>query len=371
MKEESYRIEYFLLNESFQRYVLTHAEEDVEYWKRWAKEHEAQTSMLNEAKEIITFITSRKIQPKHETISNEVFEKLQRQIFTERTANRKNRKIHSLHYWYAASILIIVGLAFLLKSKNHTRNNLSDRYLEVIVPVGQRSQLVLADGTRVWLNSGSTLKYPTEFLKEKREVFINGEAFFSVTHDKNLPFVVHMKENLSIKVFGTEFNVKCYADEKVIETTLINGKISLIKDDGKNHILQEINVKPNEKATYQKDNLQLVVTKLAPAPETNKPQPVKKIEETKPYNEIETITAWKDDALVFHDETFEEIGVKMERWFGLKITIADNDLKQERFTGKFVNKETIYQILDIFNRSEPIRYTTTKKEILITKKMKK
>jgi len=85
-------------------------------------------------------------------------------------------------------------------------------------------------------------------------------------------------------------------------------------------------------------------------------------------DELELITAWKDDELVFHNETFEDISIKMERWFGMKIEITDDDLKQERFTGKFVNKETIYQILDIFNRSEPIHYSTNNKEIVISRK---
>ena len=93
-----------------------------------------------------------------------------------------------------------------------------------------------------------------------------------------------------------------------------------------------------------------------------------KVKPKKRLDELELITAWKNDALVFHDETFEEIGVKMERWFGMQILITDEDLKHERFTGKFVNKETIYQILDIFDRSEPIRYTIKGKEIIITKR---
>jgi len=375
MKEENYQVEDFLLNESFQRFAISNTPEDIEFWEGWARKHPEDLDKFNSAREIIRFIVSRKTPPKHQSISDEVFERLQKQIASETTHNQNyKRKVHFNYYWYAASIIIIIGLTLLLKNSTKTDPTLlTGKYLEVVVPEGQRSQLILPDGTKVWLNSGTSFKYPAEFLRSKREVYIDGEAFFNVTHNKKLPFIVHMKENLSIKVFGTEFNVKCYAEEKIIETTLVNGNIRLIKEDNNKHILQEINIKPNEKATYQKENLQLLVTKLVSSPKTEentKTEP-QKIKEVKALDDIELITAWKDDALVFHDETFEEISVKMERWFGMKIVIMDDNLKQEHFTGKFVNKETIYQILDIFNRSEPIKYMTKNKEIIISGKQRK
>jgi ferric-dicitrate binding protein FerR (iron transport regulator) len=374
MRAGNYRIDDFLLNESFQRFAVGSAPEDIEYWEGWANDHPEDVDTFNEAREIIRFILSRKIQPKHQAVSDEVFEKLQKQINSESYNNQNTRRKIHFRYWYAAaSIVIIIGLTLLLKPGKQTNfSGLTGKYLEILVPKGQRSQVVLPDGTKVWLNSGTSFKYPVEFLKDKREVYIDGEAFFNVTHNKKLPFLVHMKENLSVKVYGTEFNVKCYSEEKIIETTLVNGNIKLIKEDDNNHILQEVNIKPNEKATYQKKNLQLVVTKLASVPKIEgkakpKPEP-QKVREVKPMDDIELITAWKDDALVFHNETFEEISIKMERWFGMKIAITDDDLKQERFTGKFVNKETIYQILDIFNRSEPIKYQIKNQKIIISRK---
>jgi transmembrane sensor len=372
MNVKNYQVEDFLLNESFQRFAIGNIPEDIEYWEGWARKHPGDQDRFNSAREIIRFIASRKTLPKHQSVSDEVFERLQKQIVSETTHNQNyKRKVHINYYWHAASIIIIIGLTLLLKNSTNADPTLSTgKYLEVVVPEGQRSQLILPDGTKVWLNSGTSFKYPVEFLKSKREVYIDGEAFFNVTHNRKLPFIVYMKENLSIKVFGTEFNVKCYAEEKIIETTLVNGNIRLIKEDNNKHILQEINIKPNEKATYQKENLQLIVTKLVSSPKTEEKTEPQKIKAIKPLDDIELITAWKDDALVFHDETFEEISVKMERWFGMKIVIMDNNLKQERFTGKFVNKETVYQILDIFNRSEPIKYITKNKEIIISGKIR-
>jgi transmembrane sensor len=375
MKQGDYQVADFLLNESFQQYVLNSTREDTEFWDAWIKENPNAGENINKAKEIIAFIAARKVQPKHQSVSNEVYERLQKQIFAEKNLHQKHtRKIHIKYYWYAASVILFIGIALLLRynSQYNIPVNLTGQYLQVIVPVGQRSQLVLPDGTKVWLNSGTVFKYPAGFLQQSREVYLEGEAFFNVTHNKKLPFIVHMKENLYIKVFGTEFNVKCYPTDKVIETTLVKGKIRLIKEDNKNRVIRELNLVPNEKAVYQKNSNLLVVTQLISAP-AKKSTPVKvkqEVKPIKPLDEIELITAWKDEALVFHDETFGDIGVKMERWFGMKICIADEDLKQERFTGKFVNMETIYQILDIFNRSEPIQYVTKNKEIIITKRKK-
>jgi ferric-dicitrate binding protein FerR (iron transport regulator) len=278
---------------------------------------------------------------------------------------------------YAAFFIILVGLAIFYTLYQPSPSELTGQYLEVTVPKGQRSQLLLPDGTKVWLNSGSIFKYPVNFLKQGRNVYVEGEAFFSVTHKKNnLPFVVHLKEALSIRVLGTEFNVKSYAEDKVIETTLVKGQIRLIKEDAGNKIISELNIKPNEKATYQKRNKQIIITYLISGKE-DKIQNILPVNtaaikaEDKEVDDLETITSWKNEELVFQDETFEDIGVKMERWFGLKITITDENLKKERFTGKFANKETIYQILDIFNRSEPIQYNSKNKEIIISKKSKK
>jgi len=202
-------------------------------------------------------------------------------------------------------------------------------------------------------------------------VYLSGEAFFDVTHQRNnLPFIVHLKENLLIRVLGTEFNVKSYDTDKIIETTLVKGSIRLIKEDASNQIIQELNLKPNEKALYEKESKEIVISSLQKEVQKEGSQTSKSVSlgKDKSIYEIELVTAWKNEELVFHDETFEEIAIRMERWYGLKITVTDETLKKERFTGKFVNNETIYQILDIFNRSESIQYTTKKKELIISKR---
>ena len=276
----------------------------------------------------------------------------------------------------AASFLLIIGITTFFvfpsfqKKQVNTIAETSDEVLKVIIPEGQRSNLQLPDGTKVWLNGGSEFTYPASFSKDHREVTVKGEAYFSVTHTNNDdPFYVQISNNLTIKVLGTEFNVKCYAEDNHIITTLIKGKIRLIKKDPGQQVAEELELRPNEKATYDKDNKRIEIAQLGMVPvPTKTSRTVKTAKQNNDKEELETITAWKDDALVFDDETFENIARSMERWFGMKIIIEDPVLKKERFTGKFVNNETIYQILDIFNRSEAIKYTTKDKAIIIYKK---
>jgi len=369
MKTGNYPVEDLILNESFQKYVLYN--ESTEYWEEWIKENPQSAYIVESAKEIITFIVTRKALPKYSSISAEVFEKLQKQISDEKLRHTKPlKKISLRYYWVAASILLAVGVVSLSRYYVRSDRNWSaGQYLDIIVPEGQRSQVILPDGTKVWLNSGTVFKYPSNFISSSgRNVYLNGEAFFEVKHNEKRPFYVHLIENLTVKVLGTEFNVKSYSSDKTIETTLVKGSVKIIKGNGKDGE-NEIGLKPNEKATFQKDRQKFIITHLTKGPANNTiTGSAQKLSLPVSPNEIEMITAWKEEALVFDNETFEEIGVKMQRWFGFKIVISDEDLKKERFTGKFVNNESIFQILDIFNRSESIQYSTKDREIKISKR---
>jgi transmembrane sensor len=375
MKTNNYQLDYFLLDESFQSYALHTKPEDVEHWEAWIRKHPDASEIVQSARNAIMFIAERRVIRENQSIRDQVLDRLTQQIFAEKKQfSKAAKKIPMKLYWYAASITLLISLAFMFKYFYRAETPLiTSQFLEVMVPDGQRSQIVLPDGTKVWLNSGSELKYPVDFLEKARAVYISGEAFFNVKHKNNKPFIVRLKKNISIKVLGTEFNVKCYPTDKDITTTLLNGSLTFIIEDGKKGKIQEIYLKPKEKVVYLKENQEFVVTELASTSEEEKSLPTTKakIKEIKVSDEIEDAVAWKDERLVFHDETFEAIAIRMQRWYGMKITITDENLKKERFTGKFVNNETIYQVLDIFNRSESIQYTSRNKEIIISKRKQK
>ena len=150
---------------------------------------------------------------------------------------------------------------------------------QLIVPRGGLYLLVLADGTRVWMNSDSHLKYPVMFAGGKREVILSGEAYFDVVKDKSAPFIVRT-ESGNIEVLGTEFNIKCYSDETALVTTLVNGKVKF--DDGIN---PSVILKPEEQLIFEKENSQSIVRKV----------------------NVNHYISWKDNRLSFQGETLDMI----------------------------------------------------------------
>ncbi len=263
---------------------------------------------------------------------------------------------------------------FYFTSKTSHKESLA--YNKVIANKGQKSQIILSDGTKIWLNSESTLKYPSVFDKKKREVILVGEAYFEVQkRGDNVPFIVKTSE-IDIKVTGTSFNVMAYPHEDIIETTLVEGLITLIITDNELPYTQPIHLKPNQKATLIKKGSQISLSyikvekptlAISSKPAQNQVPKAKEIKQIiiLPEVSIEPHTAWKDDKLIFKSESLENISYKLERWFDVEITITNDELRESCFTGKFINKESLNQVLEIIGMTAPIKYTFNKNHIII------
>lgn len=232
---------------------------------------------------------------------------------------------------------------------------------EIFTGNGSRTHLVLPDGTLVWLNAGSRIKYEKNFGTDLREVTLTGEAFFDVAQNARKPFVIHT-EKIDIKVLGTRFNVKSYPTEKTTEATLIRGSIEVSIKARPN---ERIILKPNEKLVVANDDSTLHRT--GPALHHGK------IEESlvairKPTYESHTgtiiETSWIDNKLIFQDEEFRELARKMERWYG--VSIRFDNLRQEElhFTGSF-QTETIQQALEALKLSTAFKYTIEGNQITV------
>ncbi len=249
-------------------------------------------------------------------------------------------------------------------------------YNQIITTKGQKSQIILSDGTKVWLNSETTLKYSSAFNEKKREVFLEGEAFFEVQKKGNrIPFIVKTSE-IDIKVLGTSFNVMAYPDEETIETTVVKGSVCIVRKDLISSPDQNIILKPNQKVTLLKKESRVILSEI----ETKKPTLIKSTKTIRsispsekaqilvsPEVDIELHIAWKDDRLIFQSETFENICYKLERWYDVKIHVRNEDLMKYRYTGKFVHKETINQVLEILKLTTPINYTFKQNDLYIDK----
>lgn len=210
---------------------------------------------------------------------------------------------------------------------------------EVMAKAGARTKLVLPDSSLVWLNSNSRLIYSAGFDQTNREVVLEGEAYFEVSRDARLPFVVHAS-SIDIRVLGTSFAVKSYPQDETIEATLLKGMIEISRKDNPGGA--QIILKPNEKLVFSKSftphertgpSPSVPSTNVAPAPD----MAVNAIRQDLPDSD-KVETAWLYNRLVFDGDRFRELADKMERWFDVRIVIRDSSLNNYRFSGIFENE---------------------------------
>ncbi|TYP72159.1 FecR family protein [Aquimarina intermedia] len=214
------------------------------------------------------------------------------------------------------------------------------KFMEVYIPKGKQFQMVLSDGTQVWLNAGSTLKFPQKFIssEKKRVVYLEGEAFFDVKTNKEKPFIVKAK-GIDVNVLGTQFNVSSYTEDTLIKTTLVEGSVALASSDMPH---KKVFLKPNDQAVYNKNNS--VIHKK----EVN----------------TDIYTSWMKKRIMLQNESFEEAFRRIERAYDVKIINHNSVLAATKFTGEF-DVESIYEILKTFSETLNFTYTIKEKKITI------
>lgn len=222
----------------------------------------------------------------------------------------------------------------------HTHNLKSLSYNTIRVPYGKRFNVVLSDGTRVYLNSGTSLKYPVEFLKgQDRQVFLSGEAYFDVAEDSARPFKVHADE-IELVVLGTMFNISYYPENPEIQTVLVEGSVEI--KNRKMIDYQSIKLKPGKMGKWNKKTQKM------------------SIESVDTYIH----TAWMQDKLIFRFATFKSIRHALERKYNVTIKNLNGDLDQQRFDASF-DIESIDEVLQSFSRSYDMDYKIVNNEIII------
>jgi ferric-dicitrate binding protein FerR (iron transport regulator) len=245
----------------------------------------------------------------------------------------KTRKSHSLWIRYSvsvASILLIGLLISVLVTQEMTSRPVN--YQVFSVPLGSRSKVLLADGTEVNLNSGSELKYSSDFVSGNRVVQLTGEGFFEVKSDKDHPFVVKTKD-FNVKVTGTRFNVCTYYENNYSSATLAEGKIELQIVSSK----QNFEIKSGEKFQLDRKTRKYYLENA----------------------DIESEIAWKDGEFIFRNIPYPELVKRLERWYDVKLYYSDEGLQKFAYTGRFKNQETIWQVLDALKLTSPIDYKKT------------
>jgi transmembrane sensor len=208
------------------------------------------------------------------------------------------------------------------------------------VPYGKRFDIYLSDGTKVYLNSGSSLRYPVKFLKDKpREVFLDGEAFFDVTESEINMFTVN-SNGISVEVYGTKFNVRNYPEDYVSDVVLVKGSVGITNNQSDDII----KLSPGFKGSVNKENFLVETTKI----------------NTKLY------TSWIDGEVIFRNESFNQIVKKLERLYNVTIINNHESISKELFNANIdVENEKIEDVLSYFNQIYNIEYQIYKNKIII------
>lgn len=286
--------------------------------------------------------------------------------YNERNSDNKQaaRKINSRTLIaIAASLLLLVSLGIniisLSKRENNVYADIEGMFNEVSSPLGSRTRVILPDSTLVWLNAGSKMKYPMDFMRGDRRIALTGEAYFEVKKNPGKKFIVNTSD-ISIHVLGTKFNVKAYPDEETIKTTLVEGSISILNLKG-NRKDKETLLNPNQTAIYYKE------AKTEAVSEDTKIETIKSLAQQHAVqieNEINTVlyTSWKDNKWVIEGMNLGDLSRELERRYNVNIRFMDESIRTYRFNGIIAN-ENIEQILEIIKVSAPVHYSINNNQI--------
>lgn len=294
-----------------------------------------------------------------ELVQEELYTRLKQEL----DHSKKNSRITPFIRWAAAIVVVssVTIFYYTNRSKKQDTQNTALAVSKFETKTGEKKLITLKDGTLVWLNSESSLTVAGNFNESTRNVSLIGEAYFDVKHQNNKPFKVHTS-GFDVNVLGTAFNVKAYPGEEMGQTTLVRGKIA-IKNNQKT--AKVVNLIAGQKITFlYKVELKEPKIKKLLAKEEIEPKVIIGSLTTKDNDIVET--AWSQNKLILDNKSFTEAKPILERWFNVKIEIADKIVEDYRFTATF-KKENIFEVLSSLQKVKFFNYKKKGEKIIITK----
>lgn len=297
--------------------------EEVNYVKKWyslsGKNHTIfmQMQQIYETMDLIHTVNS--------VNENKALEKL----------HKKMKRQHNLYIWTwiqrVAAILFIPLLGFTIANHFLAREKAIQK-IELTTAPGIIAKTTLPDGTKVILNSNSTLVYPSSFNEETRDIQLNGEAYFEVTKNKECPFIVKTPQNANIRVYGTEFNVNAYDSNPIVSATLVNGSIAMTYN---NNLSQSIiqKIRPGQKICYSTQSRQAKVAST----------------------DVDIDISWKDGKLIFRNTPFREVIHKIGQRFGVHFIVMNPQYYETAFTG-ILKQQRLDKVLEYFRISADMKF---------------
>ncbi|RHR36790.1 FecR family protein [Parabacteroides sp. AF18-52] len=252
---------------------------------------------------------------------------VQDKILTRIQLRKRQKERRILFVSIAASLLVLFTIGYNFFTDSPENEHMA--WLEISTPKGVRDSVLLADGSKIFLNGGSNLKYPKQFTGKTREVSFVGEGYFEIAKNAEKPFLVNTGL-IDVKVLGTKFNLKTYANDMSVETILEEGRVQ-ISHPASNQMLE---MKPNDCVTFDKQMNTFSKKQVDPL----------------------TASMWRTGKYSFYSTPFPEFAQTLERGFGVTFIIENPEVANRHFTGDFIRGETIDEILNILKISSGLNY---------------
>ena len=273
------------------------------------------------------------------TVEEEMWNHLQRNLDEPKILSPKKRRWQPIIYKVVATILLPVCLGLATYFGVEHMNKVSQDPFMVAVDYGQKANLTLPDGTKVWLNSATHLSYDAEYNKSDRKIYLDGEAYFEVTKNRHKPFTVE-SDAMRVRVLGTTFNFKCDKRCRIAEATLIEGKIEVKgnKDEG------QIVLAPGQRAELNRNSGRLTVKQV----------------------DAKLDAVWRDNLIPFNKANIFTITKALERFYDVKIILSPDIRSDKTYSGVLKKKSTIESVLKSLQNSIPIEYKIVGNNIFIS-----
>jgi len=317
------------------------------------------SAMLNEIRDFETAGSET------DTDYDRLFQSIQK-IISDHKSNTRSLNLR-LNFMRIAAIIVMAfvfggTLSYFIFNSDKTT---SGSFCEVTAPLGSTSEIVLPDSSKVWLNAGSKIKYSTTYNQKNRMIYLEGEGYFIVAKNKKIPFIVDAY-GFEVKAVGTEFNVKAYKGDPTVETTMVEGKVTL--QHSTESILKGVYLTPNQKATFYKKEESLTVEVIKKLQE--KKEELNYIPEHRlviaPRIDPKAIVSWKENRLIIEREQLGTLAEILSRKYNFNFEFKSEDIKRISFSGT-LEDETLQQVMNVIKISSPIDYEIVGKTVIIEK----
>ncbi|WP_020533184.1 FecR family protein [Flexithrix dorotheae] len=348
MKYSSYKVLDFVEDEYFQNWVKNPNEESNIFWNSFISNHIAKVHEVKEAKEILLSfkfdteeISDSEIQAVHSNILNG--KKSRHANIISSKTNLSNLNQFKIRFGRFAAVITffiaaLLGFILLYNQKNGTSSD-HIKFIEANIPKGAKKTFRLSDGSEIKVNSDSYIKFPEKFSGNTREVILEGEAYFKVTPNKSLPFLVK-SGFVTTKVLGTSFNVNSRTENNNVHVAVEEGKVEVIPAENSD-VDSSVILHKNEMVSYNKENKEMIIKNL----------------------EYEQIFGWKDNILILKKGSLKEVLTQLQEWYGVEFEIKGT--KKVYYSGGRFSNPSLEMVMNGLSFSSKFSYKIDSNKVII------